>query len=75
MYRYRRLPFGIASAPAVSRDICSSTEEELETEFSADNPTPAFQPNLLLSYRSTPHTTTGVSPAELFLKRQLRVHL
>ena len=31
--------------------------------------------NLLLSYRSTPHTTTGVSPAELFLKRQLRIHL
>ena len=26
--------------------------------------------NLLLSYRSTPHSTTGVPPAELFLKRQ-----
>ena len=31
--------------------------------------------NLLLSYWSTPHTTTGVSPAELFLKQLLRVHL
>lgn len=31
--------------------------------------------NLLLSYRSTPHTTTGVPPAELFLKRQLRTRL
>ena len=31
--------------------------------------------NLLLSYQSTPHTATGVSPAELFLKQQLRVHL
>ena len=31
--------------------------------------------NLLLSYRSTPHTTTGVPPAELFLRRQLRTRL
>ena len=31
--------------------------------------------NLLLSYRSTPHSTTGVPPAELFLKRQLRTRL
>lgn len=28
--------------------------------------------NFLLMYRSTPHSVTGVSPAELFLKRQLR---
>ncbi|XP_060075136.1 uncharacterized protein K02A2.6-like [Ylistrum balloti] len=28
--------------------------------------------NFLLKYRSTPHSVTGVSPAELFLKRQLR---
>ena len=31
--------------------------------------------NLLLSYRSTPHSTTGVPPAELFLKQQLRTRL
>ena len=31
--------------------------------------------NLLLSYQSTPHSTTGVPPAELFLKRQLRTRL
>ncbi len=29
----------------------------------------------LLSYRNTPHTTTGVAPAELFLKRLLRTRL
>lgn len=28
--------------------------------------------NFLLMYRSTPHTVTGVSPAGLFLKRQMR---
>ena len=29
----------------------------------------------LLTYRSTPHSMTGVSPAKLFLKRQLRTRL
>ena len=27
--------------------------------------------NFLISYRSTPHTTTGVTPSELFLKCDL----
>jgi len=31
--------------------------------------------SFLLSYRTTPHTVTGVSPAELFMKRQLRTRL
>jgi len=31
--------------------------------------------NFLLKYRTTPHTVTGVSPAELFLKRKLRTRL
>lgn len=31
--------------------------------------------SFLLKYRATPHTVTGVSPAELFLKRQLRTRL
>lgn len=30
------------------------------------------QANFLLMYRTTPHTVKGVSPAELFLKRQMR---
>ena len=29
----------------------------------------------LLSYRSTPHSTTGLSPAELFLKIPLKTRL
>ncbi len=29
--------------------------------------------NFLLRYRNTPHSTTGVSPAELMVKRQLRM--
>ena len=31
--------------------------------------------SFLLTYRTTPHSTTGVSPAELFMKRQLRTRL
>lgn len=31
--------------------------------------------NFLLMYRSTPHTVIAVSPAELFLKRQVRTRL
>lgn len=31
--------------------------------------------NFLLTYRTTPHTVTGRTPAELFLKRQLRTRL
>ena len=31
--------------------------------------------NFLLKYRSTPHTTTGETPAALFLKRELRTKL
>lgn len=31
--------------------------------------------NYLMSYRTTPHTVTGVSPAELLFKRKLRTRL
>lgn len=32
-------------------------------------------PNFLLTYRSTPHATTGTSPAKLFLGREVRTRL
>lgn len=31
--------------------------------------------NVLFHYRNTPHTTMDKTPAELFLKRELRTHL
>ena len=36
-----------------SWEICSNAEEELETEFSADKPTPAFQPPAELPVNTT----------------------
>ena len=47
-------------------------------ESSADDPASSIQrriQNFLLSYRSTPHATTGSSPAKLFLQRELRTRL
>ena len=47
-------------------------------ESSADDPSSSIQrriQNFLISYRSTPHATTGSSPAKLFLKRELRTRL
>ena len=47
-------------------------------ESSADDPTSSIQrriQNFLLSYRSTPHATTGSSPTKLFLQRELRIRL
>ena len=47
-------------------------------ESSADDPSSSIQrriQNFLISYRSTPHATTGSSPAKLFLQRELRTRL
>ena len=47
-------------------------------ESSADDPASSIQrriQNFLISYRNTPHATTGSSPAKLFLQRELRTRL
>ena len=47
-------------------------------ESSADDPASSIQrriQNFLISYRNTPHATTGSSPAKLFLQRELRTPL
>ena len=47
------------------KEALSTTEENMEV----------FLDKFLFKYRSTPHATTGVSPAELLLKRRLRCRL
>lgn len=47
-------------------------KDVLEAEKKASLPLSHRLANFLLMYRSTPHTVTGRTPAELFLKRQIR---
>ena len=46
-----------------------------EAQVKTSLPWEIFLDNFLLKYRSTPHATTGVSPAELLFKRRLRIRL
>lgn len=48
------------------------TKNVLEAEGKAPLPLSLRLANFLLMYRSTPHTVTGRTPAELFLKCQIR---
>lgn len=63
-----------ASNGAAERSV-QTVKSSLMKQVLADEGSVTLQhklANFLLMYRSTPHTVTGVSPAELFLKRQVR---
>ena len=47
------------------KDLVSKLEGPMEVRLS----------KFLFKYRVTPHTTTGISPAELLMGRRLRTHL
>ena len=49
-----------------------SLKQALKTNISSGRPLSHHLANFLLTYRSSPHATTGVSPCSLFLKRQVR---
>ena len=68
----RTAPYHPASNGKVERAVQTfkesmkrSSSDSLETRVS----------RFLFHYRITPHTTTGCSPAELMMRRQLRSHL
>ena len=54
-----------SSAKIVKSGLRRMSVGTLETKLS----------RFLLSYRTTPHTTTGVTPAELLMKRKLQTNL
>lgn len=63
-----------ASNGAAERTV-QTVKSSLMKQVLADKASVTLQhrlANFLLMYRSTPHTVSGVSPAELFLKHQLR---
>lgn len=70
-------PYHPASNGAAERSVQTlkaSLLKQVLSEGPAANKTPLQHQlaNFLLMYRSTPHAVTGCTPAELFLKRQLR---
>ena len=69
-------PYHPASNGAAERMV-QSVKKSLETSLMEDNGLTLSHriANFLFMYRNTPHTTTGHTPAELFLKRQPRTRL
>ena len=69
-------PYHPASNGAAER-LVQSVKQTLETSLKEDRGLSLSRriANFLYVYRNTPHTTTGHTPAELFLKRQPRTRL
>ena len=67
----RCAPYHPSSNGAVERFV-QTFKRAMQASEKDGLPLPHRLANFLLSYRSTPHTTTGVSPATLFLGRDLR---
>ena len=64
-------PYHPATNGLVERFV-QSLKQALKTNISSGRPLSHRLSNFLLTYRSSPHATTGVTPCSLFLKRQIR---
>ena len=68
----------IKSAPyhpatnGLAERFVQSLKQALKTSLKGGKPLPHRLANFLLTYRSSPHATTGVTPCSLFLNRQIR---
>ena len=67
-------PFHVASNGAAER-LVQSLKQALEKDKSSGRPVQHSVDNFLFAYRNTLHATTGITPAELFLKGQVRTRL
>jgi hypothetical protein len=68
---FRSAPFHPATNGAVERLVKTFKQRMKIGKLEGENSKVTLQ-NFLQSYRATPHSTTGTSPAELFLKRRIR---
>lgn len=67
-------PYHAASNGAAER-LVQNLKQSLEKHSGSGRSLQHMVDNFLFVYRNTPHATTGKTPAELFLKRQLRTRL
>ena len=60
--------------PASNGRLVQSFKQALKAGRSGGRPLSHRLGNFLLTYRTTPHSTTGKSPSQLFLQRDIRTH-
>ena len=70
----RSAPYHPASNGLAER-LVQSFKQAMKAGRSGERPLSHRLANFLLTYRSTPHATTGKSPSQLFLKRDIRTRL
>ena len=70
----RSAPYHPASNGAAERMV-QTLKQALKSSIQAGRPFELALSSVLLSYRVTPHSTTGVSPSSLFMGRELRTRL
>ena len=70
----RCAPYHPASNGAAER-LVQTFKKAMKAGVTTTRPVEQALSSFLLSYRTTPHSTTGVSPCELFLGRRLRTRL
>ena len=67
-------PYHPSSNGAAERSV-QTFKKHMEKQDKSESPLQALISQFLFSYRNTPHSRTGLTPAEVLLKRRPRTHL